>query len=287
MSSKTWNVFISYSSKDKAIASVIVDDLREQGFTVWQDELTIQPGMKLREAIHEGIQKSSCILVIFSNNSLNSNWVVNELDGAMLREIREGRSLVLPVLIGKIDPNALPFDLEGRKYIDLRHNFPKNYQQNKQYLINAVRLASFTSDSSVLSDTVTMSNEYVAMLLTKKFPPTYEQLVHSSFISGLMDIMFESETMWGEGMEEGIGFLDKYGDEAAKRLFVFSFQDAGVDVMTKGFTEEEFQSVITVAGLKMWLVMSHERFVEDFGEEIVGGTRKDGKFGFVLRKINT
>jgi len=137
---KQWDVFLSYSNRNSAIAARIASDLRTAGLTVWHDVTNVRPGERVRDAIGHGIRHSKVFVLLASVHSLRSRWVLNELDAAMLNEISESRAFVMPVLIGKIEPESLPSDVVGKHYIDLRHNFGNRYQAKGAYLIQSVGL---------------------------------------------------------------------------------------------------------------------------------------------------
>ncbi|MBD0260211.1 MAG: toll/interleukin-1 receptor domain-containing protein, partial [Cytophagales bacterium] len=107
----TWDVFVSYSSKDAYYVSHIVNDLKRAGLKVWQDTSAIAPGERIRDAIDDGIRNSAVVLGIVSLNSLDSEWVRSELDVAIaqesdkkkkkkVQENKKSKAFLLPVLIG-------------------------------------------------------------------------------------------------------------------------------------------------------------------------------------------
>src|SRR5437868_9247470 len=97
-----WNLFLSYSSADREKADVIIKDLESAGLTVWYDRKQIIGGDRIREKIADGIRFSDAVLILASEASLKSRWVLNELDAAMIREIEERRKIVVPILLGRI-----------------------------------------------------------------------------------------------------------------------------------------------------------------------------------------
>lgn len=131
-----WDIFISYNNADFDKAEFIYEDLQRAGLEVWFDRREVYGGDRLREKINEGIRKSRIVLVLLSKNSLKSQWVLNELDAAMMREIDENRKVAVAALVGRIDDNEVPPDLRGKSYYDFRHNFEKKYTEQRVNLIN-------------------------------------------------------------------------------------------------------------------------------------------------------
>jgi TIR domain/PASTA domain/PDZ domain len=89
------DVFISYASPDRERARVLASRLEEQGWSVWWDR-EIQPGRPFDEAIEEALNSASCVIVLWSNASVKSDWVKAEAG-----EAAEKRLLV-PALIERV-----------------------------------------------------------------------------------------------------------------------------------------------------------------------------------------
>ena len=179
----TWDVFVSFSGRERDRAELMVRDLQAEGLQVWYDRDEILPGDRIREAIHHGIRNSRTLLLLVSRKSLVSRWVLNELDAAMLREIDEQRKIVIPVLIGRIEADQLPADIRGKNYLDLRHNFRARYRLHARAIANAIRAAGRDHSTSSLTvplgdDALRMILGYTAVDLDERLPENLvEQLV--------------------------------------------------------------------------------------------------------------
>lgn len=112
--------FISYSHDDKNIALKLSEKLRENGIEVWIDKWEILPGDSLVQKIfEEGLSSIDAFIVIISKSSVNSAWVKQELDVALIKRI-EGITRIVPVIIDKAEiPNAI----KPLKWIDLSDDF--------------------------------------------------------------------------------------------------------------------------------------------------------------------
>jgi hypothetical protein len=95
--------FISHSSKDKAFADQLYDDLRRRGVACWFAPHDIRGGKKIHEQIDEAIRDSDRLLLILSEHSLNSDWVKTEIATARQQEIREKRQMLFPVSLVPYD----------------------------------------------------------------------------------------------------------------------------------------------------------------------------------------
>ena len=91
------DVFISYSSADRESARVLAERLGERGLGVWWDR-TIQPGRVFDEVIQEALQTAGCVVVLWSDDSVKSNWVKTEAAEGL------GRDKLVPVLIEPVVP---------------------------------------------------------------------------------------------------------------------------------------------------------------------------------------
>ena len=95
---KTYDVFISHASEDKAqVAAPLAAFLLSQGFRVWLDQSEITVGDSLRRSIDQGLSASSFGIVILSPDFLRKGWTNLELDGLIAREVSKGK-VILPIL---------------------------------------------------------------------------------------------------------------------------------------------------------------------------------------------
>ena len=91
------DIFLSYAREDGERITVLVDWLEKQGWTVWWDR-RIPPGKTFHEVIEEALNVARCVIVVWSKNSANSNWVINEAEEGLNRQI------LVPVLIDNTRP---------------------------------------------------------------------------------------------------------------------------------------------------------------------------------------
>jgi hypothetical protein len=94
------DIFLSYAAEDRERARVLAETLGRDGYEVWWDR-TIPPGRVFDEVIQEALQGARCVVVLWSDASVRSNWVKAEADDALSR----GR--LVPALIAPVLP---PFE---------------------------------------------------------------------------------------------------------------------------------------------------------------------------------
>lgn len=117
------SIFISHNHQDKPFVNKLAKELSSYGITSWVDESEIHYGESLVKKISETIEQIDCVIAVISSNSVNSNWVRQELDWAMTKEIKNQRVVVIPIIIEKID---IPFFLSSKYYADFTND--KEYQ---------------------------------------------------------------------------------------------------------------------------------------------------------------
>lgn len=98
------DVFLSYSSKDRAVAERIQAGLADQGYDVFWDQNT-PPGIDWDTWIRSKLKDSRCVIVLWSKTSVSSPNVRHE---AM---VGRERSKLLPVLVDDLDPDDFPMGL--------------------------------------------------------------------------------------------------------------------------------------------------------------------------------
>jgi uncharacterized protein YjbI with pentapeptide repeats len=96
-----YSCFISYSTADQAFAERLHPDLQSKGVRCWFAPEDIKGGRKLHEQIPEAIRLYDKLLLVLSENSMNSEWVKTEIYHARQDEIRTGKRKLFP--IGLID----------------------------------------------------------------------------------------------------------------------------------------------------------------------------------------
>ena len=62
----TYDVFLSHSSKDKAVVRAVAERLREDGLKVWFDEWELKPGDSIPAKIEEGLEHSRVLVLCMS-----------------------------------------------------------------------------------------------------------------------------------------------------------------------------------------------------------------------------
>src|SRR6185437_15537788 len=70
----TFDVFLSYSSKDKDVVRDLANRLRADGLKVWFDEWILKPRDSIPAKIEEGLEQSRVLVLCMSANAFGSDW---------------------------------------------------------------------------------------------------------------------------------------------------------------------------------------------------------------------
>ena len=98
-----YSCFISYSSKDQDFAERLYSDLQSKGVRCWFAPEDIKGGKKIHTQLDEAIKLHEKLLLVISENSMNSDWVANEIKRARKREKESGRQKLFPIRLIDFD----------------------------------------------------------------------------------------------------------------------------------------------------------------------------------------
>jgi len=123
------DVMISYSHADHKAARRLAADLTQNGLFVWLDEREILIGDDIHEKVGAAIKESRYLLVLLSQNSVQSNWVRDELNAGLTRQKKDGAVIVLPVILDSLPTDNLPPLLQHRKFGVLHRRYAEGLQE--------------------------------------------------------------------------------------------------------------------------------------------------------------
>jgi hypothetical protein len=110
-------LFLSHSSSDKQFVRRLVADLKALNLNVWIDEQELRVGDSMVQVISEALTATDYLLIVLSEASTRSKWVQAELNAALMAQLSNGGTVVLPV---RIDDSIAPPLLRDRLYADFR-----------------------------------------------------------------------------------------------------------------------------------------------------------------------
>ena len=93
-----YSCFISYSTKDQEFSDRLHADLQNKGVRCWFAPHDLKIGDKFQEEIERSIRLYEKLLIILSENSVNSPWVEREVQAAIEKEHRSpGDTVLFPI----------------------------------------------------------------------------------------------------------------------------------------------------------------------------------------------
>jgi TolB-like protein len=98
------DVFISYASKDGAIANLLCDAVERAGIACWIAPRDVRPGNVYADAIVQAITACKIFVVVLSESAVVS--------GHVLREVERASAKTRPIISFRIDLSSLPPALE-------------------------------------------------------------------------------------------------------------------------------------------------------------------------------
>lgn len=146
----SFDIFLSYDSKDLSIAEAFAQAFLDLGFNPFWDRTTILPGVNFPSYLKLSIDNSRLVVVLWSKHSVNSLWVESEA-----RRAQKSAKLI-PVFIEDIDDDDLPFGLEGIHSVRLSGWNGNRANEQFRLLMNAIGLRLkgdpiFKSENSVVA----------------------------------------------------------------------------------------------------------------------------------------
>lgn len=127
-----FDIFIGHASEDKIeIAEPIYKELTSKGLKAFIDSEEIKWGESLTAKINHALASSKFFLAILSENSIEKNWPLKEINSALAREIN-GKQVFLPLIVGNSEVvlNKLPL-LHDKLYLKWNGNANEVYEKFK------------------------------------------------------------------------------------------------------------------------------------------------------------
>jgi predicted ATPase len=170
------DVFISYSSRDRARADAICAALEADGLRCWIVSRDGTPGASYAKFLVDAIVGSRIVVLVFSRNANRSEAVLNELEIAFSRGIA-----VLPVRIENVRPtDSAEFYLKRRHWFDAYDGFDAQLTR----LAPAVRAALVPAPRTRSRRTVPVTAETAAPAPARGNLPRQE----TSFVGRTADV---------------------------------------------------------------------------------------------------
>jgi len=144
------SVFISYKREDRDHALRLAAAIMEEGYSVWWD-LELIAGEYFDNAITRELDRADSVVVLWSNRSVNSDFVKNEADYALAK--------LLPVFIEEV---SLPLKFRRLHTIDLIGWQGEKQHPGYQQLVRDLATKSATRRRITRKSTVSTEDDHLS-----------------------------------------------------------------------------------------------------------------------------
>jgi hypothetical protein len=129
----TYDVFLSHSSKDKAVVRAVAERLRADGLRMWFDEWVLKPGDSIPAKIEEGLEHSRVLVLCMSAQAFGSDWTRLESYTFRFRDPLNTERRFIPL---RLDEAPIKISLAQFLYINW---LPEDHEQEYTKLLEACR----------------------------------------------------------------------------------------------------------------------------------------------------
>jgi hypothetical protein len=110
------DLFLSYAREDRECAELLARALSSRGYSVWWDR-RIPVGRSFSEVIEQELDQARCVIVLWSQHTIRSQWVQSEAEEAARRNV------LVPVRIEDVRPPLEFRRLHAADLFDWRNGF--------------------------------------------------------------------------------------------------------------------------------------------------------------------
>lgn len=165
-----YDVFLSFSSADEQIAKPIWQELTSNGLRVFWSDTTLKKdvGNSWFEVIERSLERSRHLLLICSDNSMNSKWVQREYRAFYDQCYSSNTRRLVPLLVHGFKPGSLPLFLRGLQVESIDN---PDCIQALIPLLGGVNIEKLLEENKHLQETVRVMNNDLEVLkksLTQK-----------------------------------------------------------------------------------------------------------------------
>ena len=115
------SIFFSYSRSDAEFAQKLAKDLQAEGYSIWIDQISVEPGTRWDSEVEKALESSDVFLVVLSPDAVSSENVMDEFAFAL-----EENKKIVPVLHRDC---KIPLRLRRLHYIDFTGDYMSGLAQ--------------------------------------------------------------------------------------------------------------------------------------------------------------
>lgn len=95
-------IFISYGRPDAEFVRQLAEKLIIAGHEIFYDETVLVPGIDWRQSLSDGLKSADAFIVLLSESSLSSQFVLMEIGTARAYASEIGKPIIIPIAIDEI-----------------------------------------------------------------------------------------------------------------------------------------------------------------------------------------
>ncbi len=154
-----YDVFLSHSSKDKAIVRPLAERLRKDGLRVFFDEGEIRPGNNIPSRIEEGLEQSRVLVLCMSTNAFASDWSTLESQTFRFRDPLNKELRFIPLRLRRCHSQRLigPISVHQLAAVRPRDELRQAFRSMPTASEASCRTAHHSADQALERDSRTQS----------------------------------------------------------------------------------------------------------------------------------
>lgn len=229
------DIFLSYASQDRERVKPIVEALALQGWSVWWDR-KIRPGKTFDQSIEEALDAAYCVMVVWSQHSVTSEWVRNEAYDGLQRRV------LVPVLI---DDVKIPLGFRRIQAARLLDRGSGEWQIEFESLVETLKnIISENKGAQQLEDT-DHGREQPEVVPEKNQPDDLPEKTHVEEIKEEVGTVGESQLTQDPGLtakhtlSQPNHARQKQEEQSNSKVVIDDKVESGVSLFTDGLSASE------------------------------------------------
>lgn len=248
---KPATLFLSYARADRAQAEKLANVLTKAGYTVWWDAL-IEGGAQYAASIREALETADVVIVLWSENSVESDWVRDE------------------AALGRDRHRLVPLTLDGTAP-------PLGFRQYQAIDFSNWRGRPDVTEIAAIERAIALAMGHSAAPPQPKTPASRRPLSRRTVLAmgataGVLAVGSGAYLAWDVGL---IGPSETAGLSIAVLPFRNLSGDPDQDFLSEGLTEEIRAALARNPALKV-LAATSSNAAQELGDDVKSITRELG-----------
>ncbi|WP_298501150.1 toll/interleukin-1 receptor domain-containing protein [uncultured Methanobrevibacter sp.] len=267
------DIFISYSTKDKQTADAICHVLEQNGLKCWIAPRNIASGENYAKEIMDGLKAAKIVVLVFSKNSQESEFVNNEIDAAF----RNNKSIISFKIDETLPENKMEFFLKNKHWLEA---YPNPESVFERLVKDALRLCDEEYNKQIVIDNSENSKSVSNKLPTRRkdlasiillFTPIYSfAYIYMGYVAkekewlawGVILFIPLILLLWAFGLDNGETF--RHAGIVGNSMILFFIFWALAFIIGVFFVRKEFLARKTVLSMMPQNDERYESLVEEY-----------------------